>query len=303
MTAFGLSPRNHRSKAVRPRSRTGDRGVVLIAALWLLVLLGVVASGLIDLARSERRIARNIVAEAEVKALAEAAVTQAILVLLDPDLQRRWPLDGTWKIANYIGRPIEVAIQDELGRIDLNTASDDLLKGLFRSAGLREIEADAAVDRVIDWRDGDDLKRLHGAEREDYVERSRPYSPRNAAFESVEELGQVLGITPELLRRIAPALTVFSRRTTIDMTTAPRAALLALPGVDEGQARQIMMARGTSSHSGLASGGSAPVSELTERAFSVVARVEGQGGVRAMRSGVVRFTGDPNRPYWVHEWR
>lgn len=290
--------------------RGSDHGIVLFAALWLLVLLAVVSGGIIELVRAERRVARHIVAEAEARALAEAGIARGIEILLGRERSDPWPVDGTPRMVEHAGQRIELTIQDEIGRIDLNVAADDLLKGLLSSAGLREIEVEAHVDRILDWRDPDDLKQLHGAERADYAGRGVTYAPRNGAFESVDELGQVLGVTASLLERVRPALTVFSRRASVDAIVAPREALLALPGMDEAQARQtVAMRRHSPSPSRLGgasvsvSGTTAALAALGGRAFSLVGRAEGQGGVRVTRMAVVRFTGDPVHAYWILDWR
>ena len=48
----------------------------------------------------------------------------------------------------------------------------------------------------------------------------------------MEELQQVLGITPALYRRLAPGLTVYSRQPGINPEIAPAEVLKAIPGLD-----------------------------------------------------------------------
>jgi general secretion pathway protein K len=63
---------------------------------------------------------------------------------------------------------------------------------------LDDKEKDIIVDSILDWRDNDDLRRLHGAEDEYYQSLPDPYRAKNDDFESVEELLLVKGITPEI---------------------------------------------------------------------------------------------------------
>ena len=54
--------------------------------------------------------------------------------------------------------PVRVEMRDESGKIDLNSASDALLKGLFQTAGGLDVDAaQAIVDKIGDWKDADDL--------------------------------------------------------------------------------------------------------------------------------------------------
>ena len=129
------------------------------------------------------------------------------------------------------GFKMRIAIQDELGRIDLNHADQSLLVGLFRSAGLGAQAASSLVDKILDWRDASPGRRVNGAKDRDYRAAGFAYGPRNGPFQSVDELKLVMDMTPELFERVAPALTVYSGRQFLDPQFAPREALLALPGM------------------------------------------------------------------------
>ncbi len=51
---------------------------------------------------------------------------------------------------------------------------------------------------ILDWIDSDEERRVGGAESADYQGLAVPYAARNAPLESVDELIQIQGITPEL---------------------------------------------------------------------------------------------------------
>lgn len=158
-------------------------------------------------------------------------------------IEEKWRTDGTlyrWRFGDHV---VYVSIQDEGGKIDLNTAEDELLRGLFVSVGLDEQQADRMVDRIIDFRDPDDLHRLNGAEDNDYEDAGLPYGTKGAPFEAVEELQQVLGMTYEIYKRVVPALTVHSGKEGIDHRSAPREVLLALPGVDADLVKNMFESR------------------------------------------------------------
>ena len=92
-------------------------------------------------------------------------------------------------------------------------------------------EAAKIQDAILDWRDADKLKRVNGAEEGDYTAAGLGYKPANAPFQAIEELQLVLGMRPDLYRRIAPSITVFSRLPGINPAIASREVLLALPNV------------------------------------------------------------------------
>ena len=224
--------------------RRGQRGVALVIVMWAAVLIAVIASSFIVERRTEQLIVRNSGSIARAEGAANAAVMVAVLQLYRGDTSPdRWMKDGTPHDWTFDGIPVRVVIRDESAKIDINTANDALLRGLFTSAGLPEEEAAHLVDAVLDWRDADSLKRANGAEEEDYRAAGLAYKPANEPFQAIEELQLVLGMRPEIYRRIAPSITVFSRQAGINVHLASRDVLLALPGVTAEQVDQYIASR------------------------------------------------------------
>ena len=188
-------------------------GIALVLVLWMLALLSVIAGSLVFSSRTEVLMAGNLASLAQAEALADAGVYKAIHELARPqtDLQR-WKGDGLTHLWNFQGAELRVTILDESAKVDLNAAPTVLLKGLFRALGVAESDADALADAVADWRDADDLRSLHGAEKADYAAAGRDYGPANAPFETIEELRQVLGMSDDLFRKLEPLVTVYSRQ-------------------------------------------------------------------------------------------
>lgn len=77
---------------------------------------------------------------------------------------------------------------DEASKLNLNTATAEMLSLLPRMTP----ELAAAI---VDWRDADDEVTQGGAEDETYERFSPPYRCKNAAFESIDELRMVSGMT------------------------------------------------------------------------------------------------------------
>jgi general secretion pathway protein K len=212
--------------------RRSQQGVALILVMWAAIILSVVAASFILDRRTEAMVIGNSISIARAQEAADAGVERAVFEAYrndnSPDI---WKRDGAPHEWRFDGVPVRIVMRDESAKIDINTASDALLRGLFVSAGLNNDDADALLDAVLDWRDADSLKRLHGAEEDDYKAAGLPYRPANGPFQAIEELQLVLGMRPELYRRIAPSITVYSHQAGVNPQTASRDVLLAIPGL------------------------------------------------------------------------
>ncbi len=214
-----------------PPSR--QSGIALIAVLWLVVLLTVVASGFAYSMRGEALAARNALSLAQARAAADGAVERMAFELSRPrNIAEVWQLDGVPHVWQDGEARLTATAVDESARIDLNAAPEPLLKGLMQNVGgLDGDTAQHVVEAIEDWRDADDLRRPNGAEAADYLAAGRKYGPANAPFSSVGELQRVLGVTPGAMARIADTLTVYSWQSAINTMTASRDVLLALPNM------------------------------------------------------------------------
>ena len=213
-------------------ARRQQRGIALVLALWITILLTVIASSFAFTMRSEALAARNTISVAQAQAQADGAVERMAYELQRPKVVplEAWNPDGRvhrWQDGDVTFAAVAT---DESARIDLNYASQPLLMSLFQNVGgLSSDDAQAVTDAILDWIDPDDLRRPNGAEEPEYRAAGRKYRPANGPFLAVGELRLVLGVTPALFERVAPTLTVFSRQAGINSATASRDVLLALP--------------------------------------------------------------------------
>jgi general secretion pathway protein K len=288
--------------------RRHQSGVALVLVLWVITLLSVIAGNFAFSMRGEAIIARNLVSSAQAQALADAGVQKAWFELSKPstDLQR-WQANGVAHPFTLAGADLTVTLQDESGKIDLNTASDSLLQGLFKSVGLSDESSVALVDAVLDWRDADKLKRLHGAEEDDYRSAGKSYTPTNNPFETVDELQLVLGMSPELYRKLAPALTIYSRQAGVNTAVAQRAVLLAIPGVNRTMVEQYLAQRQsllTADQKALPFAGAGPfgIGSTGLSTYSARCEVKMPDGTVFVRQAVARLAPDPKRPMIVLAW-
>jgi general secretion pathway protein K len=268
----------------------------VISVIWGLGLIVAIALSLLWSGNISYRLARNGMDAATAGAAAEAAVNRAVLGLLDPRPDRRWRADSSIQRFEFNGIGLKVAIQDELGRIDLNQAGPELLAGLLASAGLDRQSAVRLVDGIVDWRQPTPQS-SRGGNDADYSAAGRAYRPRNGAFQSVDELLLVLGMTPELFRRIEPALTVYSGRQFIDQSAARREVLLALPNMSPEWVANILAERVSRPpiDSIAANGG---ILSLRGRAFAIRTELDTPGAT-LVHEAVVRLTDNSAEPYWL----
>lgn len=279
----------------------------IVYVLWVAVLLAVVAGALMPTGKTAYHQAHNAIGEAKTAAVAEAAFNRAALALLQPRAEARWQVNGIPQNFTFEGTVMNVAIQDETGRIDLNQADEPLLSGLFRSVGLSAVSVSGLVDKVLDWRNTKPTRRLNGATDADYRAAGRDSVPRNGPFQSIDELKLVLGVTPELFKQIEPAITVYSGRPFINPQVAPPQALRALPGMSADVVATQIAARmqadnvqsyGTTSATDVTN----PLNSLAGRAFTISVDVIRPEGV-VSRQATIRITDNPSKPYWTLDWK
>jgi len=108
-------------------------GLPVISALWGLGLLTAISLSLLWSGNVSYGLVRIHVETARANAIAGAAVNQAVTALLDPRPEQRWRTDCAAPSFDFDGIMIEISIQDELGKVDLNQAEAPLLLGLLKS--------------------------------------------------------------------------------------------------------------------------------------------------------------------------
>ncbi len=253
-------------------ARCRQRGMALLLVTWVFMTLGVLALDFSAYIRDDAMAVVNFSEEArgyyvalagmnhvlyEAMLEREGALDEAVLDGRDEDdpddaalgFEEKEPLaDGAWHGGEFAGAAYEVRLTDEGGKLSLNRAPPALLKrvvqnllvgprsqvqGIDRRTGR---EVDEIVDAILDWRDVDDEKRLHGAES-DYYER-HGYQAKNGWFSAPEELLLVRGITAELFfgtegrPGLRDVVSVHNKTGTLNLRTAPAAVLQVLLGVD-----------------------------------------------------------------------
>ena len=333
-------------------ARGGERGVALLMVLWIFMVLTVLVAEFSRGMRDDAIATQNLAEEAQARGVALAGMNIAIFRTMKlhaehgdedgdtlDDVEDEWLPDGTWHDGQYGAGTYSVRMIDEGGKIPLNRADESMLKPIFQNLGLDPDAQDALVDAILDWRDADSLRRLHGAEADYYRKLPNPYRPKNGPFDAVDELLLVRGVTRELFYGIVSSdlareggpppipmkeiFSVFNRTANINVRYAPAAVLRVLLGGGTGgkagsgrnaedvdaDVEEIVAARGSDPSSALslirAKVGDPLGRHLVDRTARTIAvdvRAAMQAGQVQARVGAVVELGDDGDGFHVARW-
>jgi general secretion pathway protein K len=234
------------------RRRLNERGIALALVLWLVVILGAVAAAVVGSTRRESQVLINARARAVARYSAESGVVVALAQVerrigsAGPDQQAAvWAgiahdIAGLGEMSLGSGR-FSVVLENLSGRLDLNQAPPEALAGLF-SQFTSGLTARAVLDALLDWRDGDDLVRPQGAERDAYLRSGSPYVPRNAPLSLIDEFYRLPGVSEAFARAVDPYITVLGDLR-VDVNGASEPVLASIPGIGPTGARAIISRR------------------------------------------------------------
>jgi general secretion pathway protein K len=265
-----------RSKPTGLSLTTGDRrlatekGVILIALLWILTALCLIALTFSKESFVEMASARNAQSLEHSYFIARAGIDVAIYQLL----QKRYapmarqdifqdtpdPIDLGMLKGTFGGGTYEVDIQAESGKINVNyiVQLEELFHNLMGVIGIPKPDADTIIDSILDWEDTDSMQRLNGAEDDYYQSLNPPYKTRNGRIEAIEELLLIRGITPEhfygrpernsdgsIIYKygLARYLTVYWNGIQVNINSAPLPVLMSIPEMPPEAARAIYSRR------------------------------------------------------------
>ena len=256
----------------RFRCDPGNRGIALLLVLWVIVFLSVIVSEFCFATRSEINVTRNRKEKIKASYIAYAGLQRGIDEILrrrhtpfemEEDSESVWRVNVDIPKVAYKSGYYKVWIDNQSGKIDINIVDKPTLLAILEGFNVDETERNIITDSILDWRDNDSLHRLNGAEDEYYKSLPKPYSCKNADFESIDELLFVRGMSRELYDAgIGSIFTVntsdgkFSRGENkgkkqkllgmrINVNAASRKTLLALPGMNEEIVEKIITYRKT----------------------------------------------------------
>ena len=266
----------------RPNRRPRQRGFALLIVMWGLVLPALVCARVLSAGRMEAQLAGNLRDAAVAEDAADGAIYRTIYNLIGAG-DVHWPAQGQFR-ATMAGVPVEITVRNLTGRINPNVASPELLGALFRRLDLDKAKAEALALAILEWRATG--PRLLNAKAADYARAGRAEAPPEKPFRSLDDLGAVLGMTPELLARLRPHLTLW-------WASDP----------DPAYADPVVMAT-LQALGAVAPGASTTGGVRMNQAVEIVATAAGPGGARFSRRAEAIVNAVDGRGTWrVVSWR
>ncbi len=178
----------------------GERGFALVIVLWTIVLITLVVTAMTASGRSEVREVAAQRSAAVARAAADGAMEEAIFHLA----ARQWdPASGPHRL-QIGGTAVQVEVEDEAGKPALNGIPSEMMTALLQEVGVPPAQAavlSAAMDNFTQGTVGPSARE---AAATPYAAVGLPYGPSQQAFRSLGEVGLVLGMTPDILARLAP---------------------------------------------------------------------------------------------------
>ena len=224
-----------------PHSAFRCRGQTLIIVLWVMGLVSLAVGSLSLQSDHALRLARFPVESLQRRALAQAAVQQALVLMVRDDatvdhLGEPWATgqdgeqsamdqvavgDGLFRVgATDADGTFTAGLIDEERKLDLRYASPQALQALVRHVGVEgSLTPEQIAEAIVDWRD-----EAIGAWCD---EQQLGYACHNGLLDSVDELRLVPGITNELFSALEPYVTVYGQGA-VNINTASAVVLDAL---------------------------------------------------------------------------
>jgi type II secretory pathway component PulK len=234
-----------------------NSGVILASALWIILILSLLAIGISRSSGIEASLVNFSVGKMKSYYAASAGIMYALNTILesssaepprtadtlyqcglklntDQDLKSLMTAVRVGDEELFDIRYTDPDGKDRLGFEDeerkinlnaLNASNFPLLANLIVELGFSQSDANVIAASVIDWQDIDDdvTRQSDGAETPYYNRLPSPYACKNRPFDHVEELRLIKGVRPEIFQKLEPYVTVYPKhppRLAINFNTA-----------------------------------------------------------------------------------
>jgi general secretion pathway protein K len=236
-------------------------------------------------ARYRTRVTSSDASVAAATVAAESAVNLAIAISLTgtTQLNVKFPLGCQMPG----GEQVVINIEEETGKIDLNTATPDLLARFFMALTEDQSSGMRIATSIVAFRDSaqgqpknGDAQSAPGATQPDNNKKSDSKRP---GFTSIMQLDQVDGVSPHLFRTAQRFVTVRSTHGDLDKDAASP-GLRRLLKLEQDQTTPARAPPTTGS-------------------VTIRADVHARDGARFIREALVSLGSEDGRPFRIFEWR
>jgi general secretion pathway protein K len=176
-----------------------QRGFALLVVLWTVAMLALLGTWLVVAARDRMTMMNDQRLTATLEAAADGATQHAIFALL----KGQWTLDGTIRTVRIGVVDVSVFMEDEALKVNPDFASADELQALLQSLAVNQRQAATLAAAIVDWRTPGGAAGVNdGAVRYD--------QDRGIPFARLVDVAVVPGMTPDIMQRLRPHLTLFT---------------------------------------------------------------------------------------------
>lgn len=242
--------------------------------------------------RNDVALARNLREAATAMTAADGAIQQAGFHVLPCTGQpgcAPWPTNGTPMDASRDGMAIAVCLTDDAGKINPNKTNPALMAALLAAIGVPGSDSIRLANAIAGWRSAEANPAIVAERAALYRQAGLPYAPDGQDFTSIDDLGFVLGMTPAILERLRPNLSVWNQADPDPALASPatRVALQTLLATDAVSLQAI----------GAAIAGAQP------RTLSITATATIPRGAQFTRAAVIAIERDPAKaPLRILSW-
>ena len=259
--------------------------------LWLVLLLTLLGACVLVAARRDRATAREQVRSAERQGRMEGALALTLQRLADQDTSRvsalRIPTQDSWVIG---GHALNVVVEDEAARIDLNTADAAWITALLASSGVDGSRARKEFARLRAW------DRNHSERVSAHAVTSPDERAPVGSLQRVDEAIRLGPLWRWMVKCHQELLTVYSNNGAPTLSSPPK-ALAALVKWAHEHTWDDYTWPDVPSQSTLAQAGQS----LAGRIVHITITEAGSTQMASpAQESVVRFTGNPSEPILIY---
>jgi general secretion pathway protein K len=262
----------------RSRTNSNHAGFALVAVIWSLGLIVLLGMAVIVGARYRTKVTSSYASVTAAAAAAESAINLGIAVALtaSPSQNVKFPL----RCRMPGGERVTVTVEEETGKVDLNTATPAVLARLFAALTRDQSIGTRIAQRILEFRDPGKGQAKDADARSN---NNKSDDARKARFTTIMQLDQIDGISPLLFRTALRFVTVRSGRPEPEADAASPALreLLNLEQKPAGPTR------------GLPANGS----------VTIRTDVRTPDGARFVREALLSLGAENGWPFLIREWR
>ena len=190
---------------IASQSRRNQHGFAMLVVLWTVALLALLGTYLVVAARERMAMANDLRTAAMLETAADGATQHAIFEML----KGQWIPDGTIRAVRIGAVDVSVFLEDEALKLNPNHASAAELQALLQQLSINQRLAATLAAAIVDWRTPGGPQSPAGTATGADEAPGRNDKAPGVPFARLADLAAVPGMTPELMQRLRPHVTLF----------------------------------------------------------------------------------------------